>query len=112
NDDHEVDDQHEDEEVNERGDERAEVYERRVVIFLAELNAQSDGVAALRSCHDWLDDVGGEGGYQGAGRQSHGKADSHRDDVAAHEEVPESLEHLDPSLALPGWEIFVPPGPS
>jgi hypothetical protein len=101
-DDHEVNDQHEDDEVNDRGDERAEVYERRRVMVLAQLNAQADGVAALRPCHDRFDDGGGEGGNQGAERESYGKADSHHDDVAAHEEVPESLEHVDPPWPFPG----------
>src|SRR4051794_7317880 len=92
--DHEVDDRRDQDEVDRRVDHAAEVQERGFVVVEDLVAEALRGVGAADRADQRLDEAGGERRDDGRER----RADDHRygevDDVAAHQEVLETLEHL------------------
>jgi hypothetical protein len=100
NDDGEVDDSHEDNEVDDGRNERTEVEECRRIARLPELHAEPDGVSTLGPGDKRVDHRIGKGLYQRAQGQGHDQTDGDDDDVASQEKVLESLDHVRSSFFL------------
>src|SRR5215831_8491770 len=94
-DDQETHNRHEDDEVDDRGDERAQVEVRAVAAAADQLPAQPGTLhTALGRGDQRVDDVVGERLDEVAERQRHDQSDGDDDDVAAHQEAPETLQHV------------------
>src|SRR6202012_5709470 len=91
--DDEVDHGHEDDEVDDGRDQGAEVDQRGLVVGAAELDPQPGRLTALKPGDDRIDDVGGERGNQVAEGEGDDQAHRHNNDVPAHQEVLEPLDH-------------------
>src|SRR5580704_4122826 len=81
-DDKEIHHGHEDNEIDDRGYEGAEIYDRLRIIG-PDLHAQP-GLAAGKALHDRVDDVGGEGEDKTAERESDDQPDRDDDYVTTH----------------------------
>src|SRR2546430_1974458 len=101
-DDEEVDHGHEDGEVDDRGNERAEIHQRlRVAVAYFHAQAVAAGDEAL---HERVDDAGSERGDKSAEREGYDEPDGDDDYVTAHKkifEAPLISSPISPVSALP-----------
>ena len=104
-DNHEVHDGHEDNEVDHRGDERADVQERRRVARRTELPAEPDRVLAFGAGDQRIDDTGCEGTDQRAECQRHDQAHRNDDHVAAQQEIAEASHACSPFCTAGGLHL-------